>query len=360
MGYLNLNNVNLGTPNLSGTIKAGGGGNQLANYKAPSPPPPSNQRASTPASSGGNVNRSQPAAPATAQVQPSGNSGGSNNAAPDLPNLDELYQPIFDSYDATQAAMTANRDQNNTDNQSTYESQNSLIPGQEKSLRSSLENYTTQFGNTVNSAYDQAVRDFQAAQQRAIALYGGGNGAGAAMNDLANQEYLRSRNGIGQQELAGKSAFGTQGQDITNWVAQKHSDLDGWLRDAKTQVQGQFTQNLMAINNNRSATTAQKASQKVQLLSDVMAQNNALQLADNNFRRQLVLVQAQAQQIGGKQMDTGGFNSTLNNLFSQLAPYTSGGAQSAKAAGSSGANSFFSGANPSANKNDQFANLIMG
>lgn len=306
---------------------------------------------------GGWYNGTQYWAPGQGPSSPS--SASPQSSTPALPNLDDIYAPIFSAYDSAQKSSQDLANQSNATNQQTYDSQLSALPGQQKSLQDSLAGYQTQFTGSVNSAYDQATRDYQAAQQRAIALYGGGNSAGQATNDLATQEYLRNRNGINTQEIAGNQDFDKQGQDIVNWVTQKHSDLDTWLGTAKQQVQSQFNSDLSSINNNRAATTAQKAAQKVQLLSDVMAQNNALQEADNNFRRQLQLVQAQATQIGGSQMDQTGFNNTLNGLYSSLAPYTSGAQQSAAAAGAPQAAQYFTGS-PSAKANDQYASIISG
>jgi len=271
------------------TRSSSGGGNVLS----------ANNKATTPS---GN-SQIPTSAPVTQATQSSGG-GGSN--VPSLPNLDSIYAPIFAAYDSMTGQVNQAKGQDTTDLTNAYNQNKGLIPGYVNAGNQTIDASQQQLGNQLQSAYDQAARNYQWANAGALNQYGY-NGAYLGGNAMAQQEMQREIGQVGQQGVQGTQQIGQQRTDLTNWANQQNATLDQQFSSAKDSLNQFFQQQLFAINNDRGQSEAQKAAGKVQLLQDVMNQNNQIQLQYTGFQQQLALL-----------AQTGGQNYNMSPFLSQM------------------------------------------
>lgn len=279
-------------PTQSSSSSGGGGGGGTV------------KTANTGGGGGGNV------AQQNTQQAPSGGGGGS---APSLPNLDSLYAPIFAAYDSMTGQVNQAKTQDTADLTSSYNQNKGLIPGYVNSATQTIDSNQQQLGNQLQSAYDQAARNYQWANAGALNQYGY-NGAYTGANSMAQQEMQREIGQVGQQGVQGTQQIGQQRTDLTNWSNQQNATLDQQFSSAKDQLNQFFQTQLMSIQNDRTQTEQQKAAGKIQLLQDVMNQNNQIQLQYTGFQQQLALLQA----TGGQNYNLSPFLSSMGQLGSQI------------------------------------------
>lgn len=238
-------------------------------------------------------------------------------SAPSLPNLDQLYAPILASYDTLANNVNQYKTQDVNDLTSSYNQNKALIPGYQQSAQTQINANQQALQNQLQSAYDQAARNYQWANSGALNQYGY-NGAYLGANSMAQQEMQRELGQTGQEGVQGQMQINQQNTDLSNWVNQQNTTLDQQFSSAKDNLNQYFQQQLLAITNDRNATEAQKAQGKVQLLEDVMNQNNAIAMQAQNFKQQLALYNAQLSATGGQNYDLSGFLSQMGVMGNQV------------------------------------------
>lgn len=157
------------------------------------------------------------------------------------------------------------------------------------------------FNQTLKSAYDQAIRAYNALQQKAQAKYGGGSSAGAAYGELANQEFYRQQGNVQSEGVKGEREFANEFSNISNYIAQKKTDLDNWKKDAIGQIQQNLKQSLLDISMRRGDIEANKTKDKIAALNSAVQNVQNLQNANTQFLQQLALNSVgQMQQVSGR------------------------------------------------------------
>lgn len=287
-------------------------------YTAPAPPSGGGgggqvQGASPSANRSGGGGGSSGGGPRPAAQAPSAPSAPSSGGGNNLPSLDSIYAPIFSWYDQMTGQVQGAQNQDVGDLTNTYNANKALIPGYEKSATGTIDANQQNLNQQLQSAYDQAARNYQWANAGALNQYGY-NGAYQGANTMAQQEMERELGQIGQQGVQGQEQIGTQRTDLQNWVNQQNTTLDQQFSDAKDQLNQFFQQQLFAINSDRSQSEAQKAAGKVQLLQDVMNQNNQIQLQYQGFQQQLALLNT----TGGTNYNISPFLSSMGTLGNQI------------------------------------------
>src|SRR5258708_4524314 len=270
-------------------------------------------------------------------------------------DIDAIYNPESAFLTNLSGTLGTDRDAQLAGAQQKATSQGGVVEGQAQSLLDTLGVNKNQWNTQTQSAYGDALNNYNALSQRNSALYGGQSSAGAATNDLLNQEYLRTRTGIGNQDQSAQLTFNTENQDIANWKTDQHAKLDGWLTDAQQQIKNTFQQGINAINSDQAQTESAKAAAKLGLLQTVFQHQQALQDYDTQIRRQVELASATLPQ--------GSFNpqqyySTLNQLGVGLVQMPGQMTQNTQInGGAAPGNNFASTFAPTPNRNDQFSQL---
>lgn len=228
------------------------------------------------------------------KVNTGGGSGGGGQSAPQQSNgggggepsinLDEIYNPIFDAYNQTEGALSQGRDAE-LGNLTSTEANESAKYNKEKGqlLDQNQQNQTT-FEDSVKSALAEAVRYYNALQQRRGAMFGAFSSAGQALADIGNQEVARQTGNIKNQETKQLAVFANDRTKIGDYIQGKFDELGNWKKDAEAKIRSNFTAQLASLNQQRAATQAQKAQQKIAIVQDAIAQARALEQADQQFR----------------------------------------------------------------------------
>lgn len=231
-------------------------------------------------------------------------------SGPSQADIDAAFNPEFDALNKLQSGLESDQTQQLTAAQGKHDNQLTTVAGQETGLRNNLSKNQLDWTNSTQGAYSDALRAYNALQQRNNGLYGGQSSAGQAANDLLNQTYLQTRGTIGQQDASAQLAFKGQDQDITNWVADQHAKLDNWLLDAQTSIKQTFQQGINQINADRGATESAKAQAKLGLLQQLFTHQQALQDYDNQLRMQVELA---SKNLPQGQLDTTNFTNQIGN-----------------------------------------------
>ena len=79
--------------------------------------------------------------------------------------------------------------------------------------------------------------------------------------------------------------FSGEDQNISNWVAQTTTQIKNWYLDASQQIQNQFSQGLASINSQRGQTDTDKAMAKLNLISNLVQHQQALDVMNQQFQQ---------------------------------------------------------------------------
>lgn len=145
------------------------------------------------------------------------------------------------------------------------------------------------FNKNIESGLEQAVRAFNALQQKARARFGLGTGAGQAFGELANQEFLRQQGNLLDQKATGALEFQKEMDRAKQFVAQKVSDLDFYRLQAENELKKNLRAGLLAIDQQRGTLDSSKAMDKLNIIRDAQSQLMQLSQADKQYRRELAM-----------------------------------------------------------------------
>jgi hypothetical protein len=329
--YSNLSGPNKGITGIGSGLTANNVMHLQNSFKAPTyiaPGSQSGQVLGASTYSGGGGNRASNPAPAPQNPQQTGGGGGT----PDLPTINDLYAPQMNflnglgtSLENTKSAQLADLNTQKTGKQKT-------IGDQQAGLKNQLQSNHTTFDQQLQSAYAQAAKDYDALSQRNIALYGGQSSAGQASNELLNNTYLNTRQGLQNTGLQGNQLFDQQGLDITSWGDEQNNNLDTWFSQASDQINSIFQQGMNQINSDKAATEENKTQAKLALLQQVVNHRQALQDYDSQLRGQVQAAMAM-QGFQGNGYNTQPFMNNIQNLSSGMGQNTSALSQLAHTAG---------------------------
>jgi hypothetical protein len=214
-------------------------------------------------------------------------------AGPNGNDINDLYAPQLGYLDQMQSQAGAAKVAQLGDLDTQYAAESAKLKPEEQMLNANLEGQQNKFNTDIRSAYDEAYRAHNALNQQANARFGRGGSAYGAVSDLANQELLRQVGKVGEQSTQGQLAFSQEFTKVKNYITGKLSDLDSWKRDAVGKINDNFSQMMAQINSNRVATEQQKTKDKMGLLQQTIAQNQAIQQADQTFKQQLAMFSVQ-------------------------------------------------------------------
>ncbi len=185
-------------------------------------------------------------------------------------------------------------------------------------LLSSLGEQRRQVGETTRSAYADATRTFNNLIQQGLSRFGAGSSAGPAVQELVNQEFLRSRGKMGQQEVTSQTQLALEETKINQYITQKKEDLEEWKADAVRTVKQNFDRALADINAQRGQLESDKASSRLAALQDVRANAQAITDADRQYRVQLVQIAVdQMQEVSGRAFTPAEIAEVHNQMFGQ-------------------------------------------
>lgn len=157
------------------------------------------------------------------------------------------------------------------------------------------------FNKVIESALNQAVRAYNALNQRANVFYGGATGTGRAMNELAQREYYRQQGQIGSKQAEGTQQFSQERGRIRQYIDSKVKDLDLYKQEALDSLKQNLDAQIASINARKGEIEANKTRDKISVLQDAINRTRAIQDQDKTFRQNLALAGVQQmQEIAGR------------------------------------------------------------
>ena len=207
----------------------------------------------------------------------------------------------------------------------------------------------TAFNKIIRSAYEEAVRAFNALNQQRVSRFGGGSSAGQAVGELAQQEFFRQQGNVTEQQTTGNLQFAKEFANIGRYIGQKKTDLENWKLDAVGQIKQNLTDTLVAIAQNRGQIESNKTRDKLAALQTARENVQRVSDADTAFRQNLALTSiGQAQEIAGRAFTPAEINAQLAAWGIPLRGISRGGGQGTTAPTGL----------PGGQQQDEFGNLI--
>lgn len=218
-----------------------------------------------------------------------------------MSQISEMYGPAIEA--TNQAERYANEgynaDVSNINSQ--VESQSARFREDEKDLLNRTQTEEDKFNNVLRSAYSEAVRAYNALNQQGNARFGRGSSAGQAVGELASQEFFRQQGKINERQAEGAQSFATERLNIAKFVKNKLADLDLYKNQAMTELKKNLNDQLLAIQMRRGEIEANKTRDRLAVLQNAIAQTQAIQQADKQFRRDIALsAVSKMQEVAGR------------------------------------------------------------
>ena len=178
-------------------------------------------------------------------------------------NLDSVYNPLFDQLGQyenqartdyqSQQDLLKQEEQNNLDALATNKQQtNENIVSQQKTL-----------DEQKQSALSQAIRDFNALNQRGMAQFGQGSSAGGAMNAISREEYFRQQGNMNKTYAGEFDKIRQYQNQVDSFFINEDKDLRLKTSQALQTAQSNFNNNMNQINSQRATLQSQKSQQIV-------------------------------------------------------------------------------------------------
>lgn len=200
-------------------------------------------------------------------------------------DLDALFRPIDELYNGLSSTANKNATTDYGTIGSEYTNEKGKIESEEKTLGQENDLNESNFRNSVKSALQEAVRYYNALQQKKNVMYGANSMVGQAMTDIGNQEFLRQQGNINTQSLQGEQQLGLQRSKTSDYIKGKLGDLNTWRKKADAEVDKQLKQTLANISNSR---VADKRQAQMDALYDARSKKAALDNADLTYKSGLV------------------------------------------------------------------------
>jgi hypothetical protein len=224
--------------------------------------------------------------------------GGGSKFNTSSVNYDDIYNP----------ALGVLNDQSNILRNQEYPSQLSdleaatakqkadLQAGIKKSYES-LDDQSTQNDKNKESALNEAVRYYNALQQRSRAQWGTGSSPGQALSDIGNQEFQRNQARITESWQSSSNSLIKYRRDVADFALKKDQEIDSEKTRQQTQLKIALDKALNEIASQRAGIEGQKASQKVNdrlaLIQQATSFAQSIQAQALQAKQQLILYKAQ-------------------------------------------------------------------
>jgi hypothetical protein len=210
------------------------------------------------------------------------NRGSGTQSIEDL--ISEQYGPALEALKGIEGSLLTGQTEalGNVDTQ--YASGQKTIGGEQTELEASLAEQGRRLGETARGAYADATRAYNNLIQQGMSRFGAGSSAGPAMQELVNQEFLRSRGKMGQQEVQGQQDLGMEQTKLNNYISQKKTDLDTWKNDAVLKINENFRTSMDEIAFRRGDIEANKTRDKIAALQTAIGQAQEVKNADKTYR----------------------------------------------------------------------------
>lgn len=212
-----------------------------------------------------------------------GNSSGNNLNG----EVDSIYAPLNQTYQNYLAELEKQRpiaiaEANNASLAAQAELDRSL--GQYAQNRDMAQSTLT---DQFNSAYSNAIREYNSLRQGAQNRYGGGSSTGAAISDLLGQQTLRGTSDLRKTMMSGIVQAFQYFENANKFVNDKKFELNQALGTEIKKINALYDQKRAEIDAQRASTESAKQAAKVDILRQQLADSQAL--ANQKYAAELEL-----------------------------------------------------------------------
>lgn len=247
--------------------------------------------------------------------------GASTGGGDMASQISEAYQPALNALGEYQNAVQSGYEGDVSNVGQQYANTQQATTAQGQQLETSTNQEQDAFNKMLSSAYDDAVRAYNALKQQGINRFGGASSAGQAVGELAQQEFARQQGKTAQQGLQGTQQFATERTKIKNYISQKMNDLDTWKNTALNDLKKNLNDSLANIAMRRGDIEANKTKDKLAALQSAVQQSQQIASTDRQFRQQLALAAVnQLQTVSGRVFTPQEWGQYFNEVMATLAP----------------------------------------
>lgn len=229
----------------------------------------------------------------------SGGNGG-NNGVDDLTRqlqaqADELDRAANGTLDLTVKRLRdieypqAQADVENEFNRGKTDIQNQLTQ-QDQLTAKDMEAVNTGY----RSAYDDAVRAYNALSQRSQAQFGRGSSAGQAVGEIAMQEFFRSQGQLGSALQKNIGEIQYRDAAIRTGAKNDLDKLDELRKEQMQSLASQLKSGLLQVDQQRLEVGQSKAQLKIQLLQQAINTAQAISLQNDTFKKNVQIIVTEA------------------------------------------------------------------
>ena len=243
-------------------------------------------------------------APGEIIVGGGGNSGGGDSGGGDNgwdSQLDAIYNGYLSSLDqmASNANTTFGEQEKQLNDQ--VNTQSTQLDTQKGQLLDDTQTSENRYNDTLRSAYEDAVRSYNALAQQARARFGRGSSAGGAVGELAQQEFFRQQGQLQQKGVQGAEDFGKERIKINTYITDQLNQLTLYKNQAMDQLRQSLRDQLASIDAKKTEVQSNKARDKMALLQQAVSTAQSIADQERTQQRNIALqALGQMQQITGK------------------------------------------------------------
>ncbi len=209
------------------------------------------------------------------------NSGNGTQSIEDL--ISEQYGPALEALRGIEGSLLTGKTESLGNVESQFGTGGENIGREQTELEASLAEQGRRLGESARGAYADATRAYNNLVQQGMSRFGAGSSAGGAIQELVNQEFLRSRGKMGQQEVQGQQDLGMEQTKLNNYIAQKKGDLDTWKNDAILKINENFRSSMDEIAFRKGDIEANKTRDKIAALQSAVNQANEIKSANRQY-----------------------------------------------------------------------------
>lgn len=168
--------------------------------------------------------------------------------------------------------------------------------GSEAAVTEQAQLTTKDIGKTEDSrrsAYDEAVRYFQAANQRLQSRFGMGSSAGGAATEIATQEFYRAQGGVDKQFFSTLDDIYDRDSKVRTYWRQKDEEFEAFRKEGLAKVETNLRAALLQADQMRLQVGQNRAQMKMDLLQQAAASAQQVMLMDKQYKQNLQLAMTQ-------------------------------------------------------------------
>lgn len=238
------------------------------------------------------VPQSMPNMPPSQQV-----SSGGGGGEPDFGYIDSIYGPAMQVLSEKEAQARAGFGQAKAETGQNYDTAIRQSQEQFKDVETGYQTKESEYGQTLRSALEEAVRNYNTLQQNASSRFGRGSSAGGAASEIIGQEYARQEGGIRQTYINEVGKLKNAWLAAQNEQKRNLENLNLQRAQALTQLERDLQDTISQISAARASTESAKAQAKYQALAEARSRADAIKLGYQNraaeIREQVAAAQAE-------------------------------------------------------------------